>query len=555
MKLTIYIALIVLVPGFLSATKIHSKTQPSIVPTINILKLGADNTGKVDCSDLIAKAQEQGNVYFPKGTYLVKAIDLISNRKYFGDGMGLTILKANHKALNFMFGIATFDYDKRNHPNRNIENLEISDLTIDFNFDKKWYTNFCPIAFKGKPGNYIRNVNINKIEFIDNAKRLHPELIGEKADDAWCISLSSYADSTTDIVITDCLSKAESHQFVAGGGKVLKRVSVTNNYVLKPRANGITFTTISQSDAIFEDFVISGNTIIDPSSSAILFGHDPTNVKRAVARQIFSGLVIKNNKITLGDYKIYGQSFPKKKILPFIINLSAPEPSLKNVVVQDNIIEVAPSYPGNNILFGRIHAFNFNRPNDTVMQAFKQPGVNQDVVVKMASNMHKDKPAFQKDGYITIDLSGLYKIMEVDGLNIKLRLMEQGNSAPQGTTIQKGSVVRFTGGGLENIQFVNNIVKGSKQLLISPQGVVNNLVVKGNNKVAIAMTSNYSFVSEANFLGNTDFYFKKSSGSIKGNMQGNKLLKSVNNAVDITNGISKGSGLINKSDLKIENNN
>ncbi|RYD87198.1 MAG: hypothetical protein EOP54_29155, partial [Sphingobacteriales bacterium] len=105
------LALLPAVCSYATTTNIASP-----VSTINIVSLGADNTGVKDCSALVRKAQEQGNVYFPAGTYLMGPVDVIANRKYYGDGMGKTIIKAKHTKIKVLWGIATFDFDKSGHP-------------------------------------------------------------------------------------------------------------------------------------------------------------------------------------------------------------------------------------------------------------------------------------------------------------------------------------------------------------------------------------------------------------------------------------------------------
>lgn len=73
---------------------------------INIVSLGADNTGVNDVSAVINTATALGKpVYFPKGTYLISAsVTLPDNAVLFGDGRKLSIIKLTTNITAFNCG-------------------------------------------------------------------------------------------------------------------------------------------------------------------------------------------------------------------------------------------------------------------------------------------------------------------------------------------------------------------------------------------------------------------------------------------------------------------
>ncbi|GAA4331434.1 hypothetical protein GCM10023149_37250 [Mucilaginibacter gynuensis] len=498
--------------------------------TINIEWFGADKTGLIDCSDLIRKAQSLGNVYFPKGSYLVSTVDLVSNRKYFGDGINKTYIKSNYqkKKIKSTFAISTYDYDQSGHSVRNIENLEIFNLTFDFNFNGGWIDFFAPIQLKGKPGNFIRNIKLYNLSFMDSAKVIHPDLTGGKGKDAWCINLSSFADSTTDISIENCISNAESHQFVAGGGSVLKRVKVKGNNILRPKANGIAFTTVSENKVDFEDFEVSNNTIIDADGSSILFGHDPSPVQRSVNKQTFSNFRIIDNIITIGNYRVYGKNYRKENSFPYVINISGGEPYLKDVIVKNNKIDIAQDYNGNDIFLGRLQAFKYNRKPVLISSEFVQPVLNKAVTISINNVENKNKVIFQPDAYIAISTGGIYKILKVNKDNIEIQLQNIGTYTEPGETIKANNKLFFLGGILKNISFIDNKITGKIQVKFTEDGILDGLNFSGNNKTTIIMKYESGFIINALVENNSQLSVVKTAGFFKGKIGTNIFINNKN---------------------------
>ncbi|MEO6151497.1 MAG: glycosyl hydrolase family 28-related protein [Mucilaginibacter sp.] len=525
--------------------------------TINIVEYGADNTGQVDCAKLVRKAQQAGNVYFPAGTYLMGPVDVMPNRKYFGAGMGKTIIKAKQVKIKMLWGISTYDFDKSGHPDRNIENVELSDMTLDYNFTNGWIDYYSMIIFKGHPTNYIRNIKIQRIEFINSDKIVHPDLTGKHGKDAWSINLSSFASITENVLVDKCVSNALSHQFVSGGGSALKHIVITNNYIVKPHANGITFTTVSDKDVKFEDFTVTGNTIIDALGSSILFGHDPGSSKFNGGRQTFQGLLVANNKIELSDHNLYGKSYRTKKSFPFVISLSGAEPYMKDVIIRDNEINVTDKYTGNSICLGKIKSYKFKRNPGTVVKAFKQPGVNETVEAEVNAIPVAGKPYFPADTYIKIAKGGLYKIVKTSGQTVTLKLTEWELEAQPGSSIREGSTIEFRGGMMENIQFIDNLVTGKKNLRMVPGGIISGFVFKGNNKVDFTMPYGNTVIDKAEINNNTNFSFTQNYGIINGTMSGNKLSKSLKAAKEVIDDDADytGDAKLKQNNLKMINNN
>lgn len=525
---------------------------------VDITWFGADKTGMTDCSTQFRKAQAAGNVYFPTGTYLMSPVDLRTNRKYFGDGMGKTIIKALHTKIKMLWGISTYDFDKSKHAISNMENITISDMTFDYNFNTGWVDYYSVIIFKGHPGNYIKNVKIQRIEFIDNKKQVHPDLIGGNGKDAWSINLSSFADSTQDILVDNCVSRAESHQFVGGGGSYLKRITVTNNYILRPQANGIAFTTVSNKDVTFADFTVTDNTIVDAFGSAILFGNDPGTLRLDGGVQTFTGLLVADNKISFSNYMVYGKSYRTKKSFPYVINLSGAEPYMKNVIIKNNNINVNDDYSGGDICLGKIRSYAFKRAPINILKDIKQPPVNANVEVTFPDSLQDGTKLYHPGTFVKIDQAGIYEIVAVKKKSMTIKLTNWAVHKQSGRVIPSGSQVTFIGGKLEDVQFLDNQITGKKSLRIIPGGRINMLTVRGNNRLAFTMPYPDCIIDNSSLTNNIDFSFSQSNGIINGTMSGNKMLKqgiSIDKKIKAINtGITNNSKTI-QNNLKMVDNN
>lgn len=72
---------------------------------INVVKMGADNTGKVDCTEILTKAHKQGvRVYYPNGTYLFngRRLDLSGGVRFESlDGVCVRNSISDVNILNF----------------------------------------------------------------------------------------------------------------------------------------------------------------------------------------------------------------------------------------------------------------------------------------------------------------------------------------------------------------------------------------------------------------------------------------------------------------------
>lgn len=75
------------------------------VHEVNVIKLGADNTGATDCTDILMKAHAQGKrVYYPNGTYLFngRTLDLSGGVRFeSSDGVCVRNSISDVNILNF----------------------------------------------------------------------------------------------------------------------------------------------------------------------------------------------------------------------------------------------------------------------------------------------------------------------------------------------------------------------------------------------------------------------------------------------------------------------
>lgn len=138
-----------------------SETQNTISP----LMYGAKGDGVADDTNAFVEAfnnlQKGDTLYIPSGVYIIKdsvqegyldtGIVLKSNINIVGDGIGKTIIKSNNGYLHVLNGT-------------NVENINISDLTIDGNRQDYSGGTHC-LRFSG-----AKNINISRCRFI-NAQR------------------------------------------------------------------------------------------------------------------------------------------------------------------------------------------------------------------------------------------------------------------------------------------------------------------------------------------------------------------------------------------------
>jgi hypothetical protein len=308
----------------------------------NVRSFRAKGDGTTDDTTAIQAAANAipaagGTLYFPKGTYLVRATTLIkSNTRVAGDGPGSVMLADNAWAgapYNFLLNV-----------NNTATTLTDHDFVVeDLQFD---YGTFLPANAPGGGMHQVscffaRNVTISRCTFQvrggENATALvgcyntltegcsaydfincaydhwygpqHARVIGCYAETATSVQMVNFNPEQTHTsgggMVADGLVLA-NNQFVATGanhvpvqveplsagttvqnviitGNILTNVSlsmrgdvrsavVANNTLKASRGGGEVIVTYPNNGATAADFVVSGNTIIDPDTSGASTG-------------------------------------------------------------------------------------------------------------------------------------------------------------------------------------------------------------------------------------------------------------------------------------------
>lgn len=488
---------------------------------VNIRSLGADPTGKTDIAPLVRIAQAKGDVYFPTGTYLMSAVDVRSNRRYFGDGAGRTIIKKNNQARRKkVFILSTYDYDGSGHSEGDLENVTIERMTFDFNLWGGWVSGNPHISFKGRNGKKIRKIVLQDLEFIDSARVVHPELArGDgRADDAWCIEVSSFGAPSEDITIRRCINRAESHQFVAGGGTGVRNYQILDNTVYSGSANSISVTTISSKGvARFEDIVIKGNRIYDYAAKGVFIGFDPRPTRVAAQPHVFRKISIIDNEFHLGNLKVYGKALRTRGQYPRAIVLLGTEPGWEDVRIAGNKFTRVRDYRGNSSFDLMIQNELMRRKRTRTASRFSQPPIGGTKRVRVSGWKHADGTRFPKGGIVGIEGGGFYQVRRQRAGSLWLSSVTNTASASAGTVVEKGAWITPLGGCHSDITIANN----RNVSRLSVRTPVRNLTVTANLDCALELLTPFS--NGVEIRQNERFSFLSEGGDFSGTISHNIL--------------------------------
>lgn len=435
----------------------------------NMKKFGAIPGDGLDDSDVLRRAQDSDapTVFWPAGVYdHTSWVDLKSGIKYCGDGMGRTIIRRNGATLRRIFAIATNDFENGNESTfvQHAEDIEISDMTLDWYFVGGWVDYAGLIQFKGSDtGNSdrIEDITIRRVSFIDSAGAAHG------TNDAWAINVSAAATSQKRLLIEDCKQLAEHHQFIAGGGIGWEDVTYRNNYVYHPQANGITASTVTDS-AVFKRVTIEGNTIVGPYGLGIWVGPDQVSEG---GTNTYEDIFIRNNHIVLDSYSVGGTTAGAR------VNCS--EGITRRVVIENNTVTKTADFGGSveNAVIVE------NEPGQVLATSadYTQPAVGASVTVSLVS-IGADTPTGIK---VMITGGGLYSLDAISGTDVDLTLLANAPAAATSTVISSGpsGAVVETFGTIEDVTVKGNTAPGCR---ISIDGV-DRCAVHGNSNAIIEL--------------------------------------------------------------------
>ena len=260
-----------------------------------------------------ASAAGGGTVLLPEGTLeLNDEIYLRSGVHLKGAGQSQTILQrgqgGNWAEEDAIIWIITYTDRSDSTYVADIENVRVSDMTIDFNF-ASWQDYTPAITIDGRglvtgDSDAIRNVEIDHITFIDSQNT-----VPDSANDAWCIAANARALVCENLRVHDCKSP-EHHQFITGGnGTGWDGIWYYNNYIYHPRDNGLTVvTTYDDVDdgagtlgtvTHNQNVHIYDNVVVGPSNYGIWCGVDGSARARGAR---MSNVNIHNNTIIQDAY-------------------------------------------------------------------------------------------------------------------------------------------------------------------------------------------------------------------------------------------------------------
>lgn len=287
---------------------VATTVQEKLREVVSVLDF-ADNranalTGAEDINVAVRRAcasfnGSPGAVYFPSGNYIWGiSVNIPTGIKLFGNGRASIIKKPDGTSAQNPIIIATYDYENSDTSTfiSNKEDIEITGLAFDFNFNAGWQQFYVPILLRGSDtGNseFIQNIKIHDNYWFDSNGA-----VTHSGGDSWCINLSGAVPGyVRDVAIYDNVSRAENHQFVAGGAAGQLSISVINNKIFKPRANGIFisgFVNAAGLDNLFRDIQIKDNVIYDSNSVGIAVGPDAGQIS---SDGMMKGVTITGNQI------------------------------------------------------------------------------------------------------------------------------------------------------------------------------------------------------------------------------------------------------------------
>jgi hypothetical protein len=287
---------------------------------VNVKQFGAEGDGAADDTAAIQKAinaTPDGNtIYFPAGTYIVSnfVVNKRSALSFLGEGRH-SVIKQKTGAQR----IATFSGSR--------------DIVITrLGFDANGIKSYGGVAFYAVSG-----VRIENNFFFDSA----PKPIG--STDRYSFVFAKGSEPSQDIKILK--NVIEDLQVEVNHSR---RVVIEGNTVSRAvKTAGIGIFTVGHN-AIAEDYLIEGNTVIDPPGTGFNVGIDPPSSRHCVFRRI----TIVNNKVIRAKTGGYG------------IRIGTPDnsrPSTGNVfediAIKDNLIRIeATAPPSREMIFANTSA-------------------------------------------------------------------------------------------------------------------------------------------------------------------------------------------------------
>jgi polygalacturonase len=271
---------------------------------VNVKQFGAEGDGVSDDTAAIQKAinsaPDGSTIHFPAGTYNVSNF-LVNKRaglSFVGEGRH-SLIKQKTGAQR----IATFTGSR---------DIVITKLSFDANGIK---------SYGGVVFYAVTGVQIENNSFIDSA----PKPIGRTDRYSFVFGRSAEPNRNIKIlnnVIEDLQLEVDHSQQVVIEGNTISRAVNTA---------GIGIFTVNHN-AIAEDYLIKGNTVIDPPGAGISVGIDPASNNGCVFRRI----TIVNNRVIRTKRRGYGIRIgtPNSRII-------TTGNVFEDIVIKDNLIRVA----------------------------------------------------------------------------------------------------------------------------------------------------------------------------------------------------------------------
>jgi hypothetical protein len=280
---------------------------------VNVKRYGARGDGMTNDTAAIQaaidSAPDQGTIYFPPGTYVVSnfRVSYRSGLSFVGDGR-----KSVMKQRTGAGRIATFD---------GARDISITNLT----FDANGINTYGGVVFYAVKGILIENTR-----FFDS--RPQPPGPGDRYSYVFARGRSPSRDvRIMSNQIDDLQLEVDHAQQVHIEGNVVSRAVSTA---------GIGIFTINDH-AVAEDYLITGNTVIDPIGAGFNAGLDPPKNSHCVFRRI----QISGNKIIRTTTAGYG------------IRIGTPDNSaattgnvFEDIIIKDNIIRIDQAAPARRVM-------------------------------------------------------------------------------------------------------------------------------------------------------------------------------------------------------------
>lgn len=310
--------LVVIFPVFPKQTAVMSFTARTFLAPVhqayatdrlyNVKELGAKGDGVSDDTAAIQRvinaAPDGATIYFPVGTYVVANLQV-----------------KNRTGLSFMGEERTSVIKQRSGASRIATFTGVRDIVITkLAFDANGISAFGGVMFYAS-----QRVRIENNAFVDSAPKHN------RAGDHYAFAFGKGAQPSQDIAIInnfiDYLQLEVDHA---------RNVLIEGNTVQRTiGTSGIGIFTVG-NDAIAEDYLITGNKVIDPPHAAFHAVLDPPHSRNCVFRRI----AIVNNTIVRHKTAGYGIE------IGTLNNSQATQGSVfEDITVKDNLIRLESTAP------------------------------------------------------------------------------------------------------------------------------------------------------------------------------------------------------------------